>query len=714
MATKDNIQNLVSNPVFLAPQMVAQEGAETNSQILYANRFSGLPEVPMDQELVELFNDENLNLTDTNFRLQLQHILEEYDAANGPWYIEGHNGVIHIHNRKIGPSAFVYRYQDENGEVLKVQITTNWTTGSSSGTVASIINNNKGREITRIDLPEEDFTEPNTFKHRQLRYWQPQDNTRVAGTESSWAVSHVDSEGRVIDDGVEVDAWRAGIALNTGHDLTPLPTPQERFKSEEIKYRAEKAARDKRQKELLNSPSKAAQAERDYINSFIDNGDEAIDEFQQKMLEEFKKITSAGTEEIGEDIQRVYEKVYKQVASGQEVVLTPAEQRLASKRIYLDDPDFINKFGAPETTRTITYRCSSREASQQWGHAATWRHSHPVGKMGTVVSALTVEELKANLLKAGVGTEIVTTEATFGKTNTRTTLLLDQNMIEEVEASIKKAQERGGGALNTNIGNIQVTINQDGTYNVAVTVAGRFGAAVSMLDSATTFAKRDTIGKGKKARALAYVNKLRNRTKKAKHKEIEVQMIVVGRPSLEAGQYLDILNIGQKYSGQWYIKTCIHQIDSNGYTCSLTLKKNQATPNGSAISVNKTRTGETSGAIYQVHTKDGVVELNLSASDRAVLRRYSLQGAQNSFNRFVRTAVYAQQNDMYGEGLTQPSNLQDAHMDGRENPDLEFEFTPEGKEAAKAYADDRAKKIKAAADAKKKLANSAKSKLTKK
>lgn len=711
MATKDNIQNLVSNPVFLAPQMVAQEGAETHSQILYANRFSGLPEVSMDQELIDLFNDESLNLTDTNFRLQLQHILEEYDAANGPWYIEGHNGVIHIHNRKIGPSAFVYRYQDENGEVLKVQITTNWTTGSSSGTVASVINNNKGREITRIDLPEEDFTEPNTFKNRPLRHWLPQDNTRVSGTEPSWGVSHVDSEGRVIQDGVEGDAWRASIALNTEHDLTPLPTLQESFRSEDIKFRAEKAARDKRQKELLNSPSKAAQADRDYINSFIENGDEAIDEFQQKLLEEFKKITSAGTEEIGEDIQRIYEKVYKQVAAGQEVVLTPAEQRLASQRIYLDDPDFINKFGAPETTRTITYKNLKRVPGQSWGYGATGGSSSPVGKPGTVVSALTVQELQEKLVKAGVGAYATTNGGLAGSSSA---LISDGAIIKEVNARIRQAQESGGGALNTNIGNIQVTINPDGTYNVAVTVAGRFGAAVSLLDSATTFAKRDTIGKSKKARALAYVNKLRNRTKKAKHKEIEVQMIVVGRPSLEAGQYLDILNIGQKYSGQWYIKTCIHQIDSNGYTCSLTLKKNQATPNGSAISVNKTRTGETSGAIYQVHTQDGVVELNLSASDRAVLRRYSLQGAQNSFNKFVRTAIYAQQNGMYGEGLTQPSNLQSAHMDGRENPDLEFEFTPEGKEAAKAYTDDRAKKVKAAAEAKKKLANSAKSKLIKK
>lgn len=708
MATKDNIQNLVSNPVFLAPQMMAQEGAETHSQILYANQFSGLPEVPMDQGLVELFNDESLNLTDTNFRLQLQHILEEYDAANGPWYIEGHNGVIHIHNRKIGPSAFVYRYQDENGEVLKVQITTNWTTGSSSGTVASVINNNKGREITRIDLPEEDFTEPNTFKGRSL-YVLPQDNTRVAGIESSWEVSHLDSEGRTVKDGIEVDAWKAYTALRDGYDLTPQPTPQESFKSEEIKFRAEKAARDKSQKELLNSPSRAAQAERDYINSFIDRGDEAIDEFQQKMLEQFKKITSAGTEEIGEDIQRVYEKIYKQVAAGQEVVLTPAEQRLASKRIYLDDPDFINKFGAPETTRTITYKNLKRAPAQGWGHGASGASISPVGKPGTVVSALTVQELQEKLVKAGVGSQGKKNEGFAGSSSS---LVSDGAIIKEVEARIKQAKKAGGGEL-TNIGNIKVIINPDGTYNIAITVAGRFGAAVSMLDSATTFAKRDTIGKGKKARALAYVNKLRNRSKKAKHKEIEVQMVVVGRPSLQAGQYLDILNIGQKYSGQWYIKTCIHQIDSNGYTCSLTLKKNQATPNGSAISVNKTRTGETSGAIYQVHTKDGVVQLNLSASDRAVLRRYSLKGAQNSFNRFVRTAVYAQQNNMYGEGLTQPSNLQDAHMDGRENPDLEFEFTPEGKEAAKAYMDDRAKKVKAAAETKKKLANIAKSKLPK-
>ena len=75
-------------------------------------------------------------------------------------------------------------------------------------------------------------------------------------------------------------------------------------------------------------------------------------------------------------------------------------------------------------------------------------------------------------------------------------------------------------------------------------------------------------------------------------KKLVVSMQVIGRPSLETSQIITIGNVGEKWSGDYYIKTCTHQIDSsNGYTCSLDLnsngEKSGSTTNDESIDTNK-------------------------------------------------------------------------------------------------------------------------------
>lgn len=180
-------------------------------------------------------------------------------------------------------------------------------------------------------------------------------------------------------------------------------------------------------------------------------------------------------------------------------------------------------------------------------------------------------------------------------------------------------------------------------------------------------------------------------------------MLVVGRPSLCAGQYIDILNIGNRYSGQWYIKTCVHQLDSNGYTCSLTLKKNQATPQGKAMSLTRKPSGATQTTRYEVHTQAG--NLSLSATDLSYANRLALEGKKRSFQNFVYQAIWAQQNNQYGEGLMRATNMQDVHMDGRENPDLQYERTDAGRAAASGYSKYIQAKLKQASAATLRLSN---------
>lgn len=694
-----NVKDIISNPVFYAPQTTPQEGAETKSEILYANKFSGLDEVPMSGELLELFTDNALNLTDTNFRLQLQHILEEYDSENGPWYIDGVNGIIHIHNRKIANSAFVYRYQDENGEVLRVQVTTNWTTGTTSGTVASSISRNKTKEIIRFDLPTPDFSIPiseNPVRRHRNAIWLEKDNVgrNIEGPghyPDYYQLSHVDNEGRTIDDGV-AGAYAASQHYSRGGDIMPLANPYEAQMAENIRVQREVAAREARYDEIQSSQNAGANVSRRNsarrLNSFIATEDEWVDQFYDNVMEEVQK--GATTPEMAEERVNVVKKIY----NGNP--LTEAERRVANTQIWLDDPEVIAKIGKVEAPRSFT--ASFRQRGNSVQPYTTLYYNY--GTAGTVVNATTIEDLSRQLQAHGI-TEGASNG--WGKTTYQ-----PHQVLEDVQKVIRQANQSSrsnGGSAAIRVGNIQVKINGDGTYTVKVQAIGTYAPVVTLTDIANFRKKRDTPGVGgsKRARALALVNSMRNRAKKTKHKEIEVQMLVVGRPSLCAGQYIDILNIGNRYSGQWYIKTCVHQLDSNGYTCSLTLKKNQATPQGKAISLTRNSKGATQTTRYEVHTQAG--NLSLSATDLSYANRLALEGKQRSFQNFVYQAIWAQQNGQYGEGLMRATNMQPVHMDGRENPDLQYERTDAGRAAASGYSKYVQAKRKQASAATQRLSN---------
>lgn len=677
--------NLISNPVFYAPQAPVQEGAETKSEILYANKFSGLDQVAMSGELLELFTSKELNLTDTNFRLQLQHILEEYDSENGPWYIEGHNEVIHIHNRKIGPSSFVYRYQDENGEVLKVQILTNWTTGTTSGTMASTISRNKVRDITRLDLPALDITEPeeNFDQTRRIRrgraIWLDTDavGSNIPGFQHDmYQLTSTDEEGRTVNHGVGRASQASDfISMYPGGKATPIESGRERMLRQQMEWNNWQASNQQilDDHQAGKNTSKANQDK--HFSNLVANPSLEIDKWHDKILEEAQKSIGANSKEIGDEVKRVYTKLYKGEA------ITPLEQEIANRQIYLDNPDMVATFGKPHVARTFTQEFIGKSSGGGHG-AATWSQGY--GKPGTTVSALTIEDLKTKMVKAGITDTFSNNTPGGGTTKTAS-----QQVLESIQNVISQAQSRSlaNNGASATIGKITVTVGENGKYTVKVTAAGTYTPIITMTDYAHFRQKRDTPGVGgsKRARVLAMVNAMRNRAKKTKHKEIEVQMVVIGRPSLEAGQYIDIQNIGQKYSGQWYIKTCVHQLDSNGYTCSLTLKRNQNTESGSAVSVSRKPNDAkvTQSNLYPVETGQGIIYL--SAADLGYANELALKGQQRSMARFVRTALYAQQQGTYGEGLKRVSNMGDVRMDGSENPDLQYADTEQGKAATEAY-----------------------------
>lgn len=64
---------------------------------------------------------------------------------------------------------------------------------------------------------------------------------------------------------------------------------------------------------------------------------------------------------------------------------------------------------------------------------------------------------------------------------------------------------------------------------------------------------------------------------KLTEKRLICQMQVVGRPLLESSQIINLQNVGKRWSGYWYIKTCTHQMDAGqGYITEMELIRNNA------------------------------------------------------------------------------------------------------------------------------------------
>ena len=64
------------------------------------------------------------------------------------------------------------------------------------------------------------------------------------------------------------------------------------------------------------------------------------------------------------------------------------------------------------------------------------------------------------------------------------------------------------------------------------------------------------------------------KVKTAAIRSIEAEAVTIGLPYLKAKDSVTIENIGKKFSGEWRITKVRHEISNSGYTCNLSLSKN--------------------------------------------------------------------------------------------------------------------------------------------
>lgn len=150
-------QQIISNKVYESLQVPTENTRTTTGKVLYANKYSGVAEVAMPEDLKALI-DSDFGLVGKNVLVQLEQKMKGY--TNGPWYVDSRDGVIYIHNRKFHEEPVcTYTYQGENGEVLRVSFATQKITKRVKAVLApSLDPDSKDLSVlsTNINEPEDE------------------------------------------------------------------------------------------------------------------------------------------------------------------------------------------------------------------------------------------------------------------------------------------------------------------------------------------------------------------------------------------------------------------------------------------------------------------------------------------------------------------------------------------------------------------------------
>lgn len=149
-------QQIISNKVYESLQVPTENTRTTTGKVLYANKYSGVAEVAMPEDLKALI-DSDFGLVGKNILVQLEQKMKGY--TNGPWYVDSRDGVIYIHNRKFNEEPVcTYTYQGEQGEVLRVSFATQKVTKRVKAVLApSLDPDSKDLSVlsTNINEPED-------------------------------------------------------------------------------------------------------------------------------------------------------------------------------------------------------------------------------------------------------------------------------------------------------------------------------------------------------------------------------------------------------------------------------------------------------------------------------------------------------------------------------------------------------------------------------
>lgn len=620
-------------------------------ETLYANEFSGFPQtIPMPQDVRDHL-DTSLDLTSINILEQIQRRLESYD--DGPWYVtgEGNNIIIHNHSDGSTEEPLVFRYGNEFGEVLKVDISSKDVYGGtamrklkglhkgrgshrkgkvSHGTGDPMIDQTsvallpkisrsdvEGVDVSKISLPETPEKKIKREANEARKAvkgkggvdpinWQRDPHTgkvildkdgfpKTIYTVVNSSSSSYSPWKSVLGDGYvmsqeEISKYVAAIDAETKFNqekFTKAQTARDKILVDHYNKQVEQIG-------VLQSLKNPVISSAQYMQAIKQGIGEALASkkgLEEKHREYLNSLLQAGIEKISaEDVTKALA-----ILDNYEVTMRVTSE----KEVY---------------TNTILTKNHVKEyvpTAELWGMSAGGTTAGLTKKpidvkktfglpLGTSKGLTFTKELaaKINLAKKEDVASIIRQSTLAGWLDSHKSYGISKEEADQMIAKwIKDIEDIKAAGGNEFISGVYLGSNTKGVGMYGL-LKGELKkedipiTAKDLADLTSTIFEREEqlkkqLGEAMKghvsnvARAIGTggkaINESRKRLNDARYRQIEVQLVVIGRPYLCAGTTLTLLNIGQRYSGNWYIQTCIHQIEASGYTSSLTLIKNDKT-----------------------------------------------------------------------------------------------------------------------------------------
>ncbi len=151
----------------------------------------------------------------------------------------------------------------------------------------------------------------------------------------------------------------------------------------------------------------------------------------------------------------------------------------------------------------------------------------------------------------------ISSKAEKGKGTGRATEASGINPMTKEVIREGATQGKKSGRL-TALGDTSVPEKREGNETPLSSKADESGRVISSPASTKNQAKHVATGK----------------VKSSAMKSIEAEAVTIGLPYLKARETIQIENVGKKFSGSWRITKVRHEISNSGYTCSISLSKN--------------------------------------------------------------------------------------------------------------------------------------------
>lgn len=555
---------LVSNKVFKAiqPYQVIEDAPGT---VIYANKYADVAEVPMP-DYVKNILDSDAGTVGTNPLIQLQGKLQYLE--DGPWYTDCRNGMLYIHNKKQrDDSIHTYVYQSENGEVIRVSFETQRIKHVDVAKALGIDPKTKQVEQERSAAEEprrilqEKYIELNDATKVNNIYRKYVELYMVAPTLDLKKIS--ERKERLAHGRPDPDTIGLSDAQKAWMNLSTRGFSPENVKTADWQATGIIDRQNQTLKDNQTIHAVNAHIRKGAMNSFYrdwkENNPSTLSPNKQVVNNAVSKETAKKEYDLTEDLGLALYQAKKKNKDPRPALKAIVDRYLGVGATHT----YISQVWKTEYVDPTTYSGNNSFKNQIV-------HTHDDGS-GWFASGRVDEMWKdPSIMVLGEPEE-------------------DPNKYHQYRVKIFHQTNH----------KVQVSLGKE------------------VVDWALRNAGYDEKNGGWKK------NKMANDAASREEKRLVVKMDVIGRPTLTSSQTLTILNVGQRWSGTYYIKTCTHRMDaSEGYICSIELSKNKAKP--------KVHTKED-----KLHT-DKIIKDNSSDNDHSKKR-----GATKTISKSVVTTTRA-------------------------------------------------------------------------